>query len=201
MRPALVASASAALVLAGAALAQEVQPAPPAPPQTPSADAPAAAPGDLAPPPEEAAAPPPERATRAEPESPEELDTPAPPPPPLPRPRYAAAVLQATDKITAETLRFEAKVNQPVRYKGVVITVHACETTAADEAVADSIAHMEVSSQPEGRPGKPALAPRQVFRGWMFAGAPALHPFEHPVYDLWVIACRTPAPEVAAGKA
>ncbi len=194
----MCAAAAAMLVLAGAALAQEAQPPPPA---TPPADASAAAAADLAPPPEEAAPPPPERAARAEPQAVEAPETPAPPPPPLPRPRFAAAVLQATDKITAETLRFEAKVNQPVRYKGVVITVHACETTAADEAVSDSIAHMEVSSQPEGRPGKPALAPRQVFRGWMFAGSPAIHPFEHPVYDLWVIACRTPAPAAAAGSA
>jgi hypothetical protein len=33
-----------------------------------------------------------------------------------------------------------------------------------------------------------------VFRGWMFADMPGLHPFEHPVYDAWLIACKTASP-------
>lgn len=32
-----------------------------------------------------------------------------------------------------------------------------------------------------------------IFRGWMFASSPALNPLEHPVYDVWVIACKTRA--------
>jgi hypothetical protein len=39
------------------------------------------------------------------------------PPPPAKRIRRNAAIIQALDKVTAETLRFEADVNQPVRYK------------------------------------------------------------------------------------
>ena len=188
---------AAALVLAGVALAQE----PPAPPvAAPPAPAPAESAATLPLPPEEPA-PPVEPAPRAAATVAPEPEIPPPPPPPLTRPRFASAVLQATDKITAETLRFEARVNEPVRFKGVVITVHACETTAADELVPDAIAHMDVFSQPESRPGRPALAPRQTFRGWMFAGSPAIHPFEHPVYDLWLIACRTPAPVASPGHA
>ncbi len=34
-----------------------------------------------------------------------------------------------------------------------------------------------------------------IFRGWMFASSPALNPLEHPVYDVWVIACKTRAVE------
>ncbi|MEM9705390.1 MAG: DUF2155 domain-containing protein [Pseudomonadota bacterium] len=30
-----------------------------------------------------------------------------------------------------------------------------------------------------------------VFSGWMFASSPALNPLEHPVYDVWVIDCKT----------
>ena len=113
---------------------------------------------------------------------------------PLKRPRFDSAILQGVDKITAETLRFEAKVGQPVRYKGLILTVHTCETTAADEDVPDSIAHLDVVSQPvsAGHATGPA---RQVFRGWMFANGPALHPFENSIYDLWLIACKTSAPK------
>ena len=36
--------------------------------------------------------------------------------------------------------------------------------------------------------------------GWMFASTPALNALEHPVYDVWVITCKTdePAPVAAA---
>jgi hypothetical protein len=111
---------------------------------------------------------------------------------PLVRPRYTTAVLQALDKVTAETLRFEAKVGEPVRYKDLVITVNDCETNAANEAPKDSIVHMDVQYQPTVLGGG-AGAVRQVFRGWMFADSPGLHPFASPIYDVWVIACKGPA--------
>ena len=30
-----------------------------------------------------------------------------------------------------------------------------------------------------------------IFLGWMFASSPALNALEHPVYDVWVIDCKT----------
>jgi hypothetical protein len=115
----------------------------------------------------------------------------APPPKPVepPKPvRRAAAIIQALDKVTAETLRFEAPVNQPVRYKDLVFTVHVCEDGAQGQRGA--AAHVEIDSQPRAQPGRAAASPRLVFKGWMFANAPGLHPFEHPVYDAWLIGCR-----------
>ena len=41
------------------------------------------------------------------------------------------------DKVTAETLRFEAPVGKPIRYKTLVFTVKACERSAPDEALED----------------------------------------------------------------
>lgn len=154
------------------------------------------APAVIAAPPEEAApaAPPAETAPKNVAET-----APPPAPPPTPaepprRPRYAAAVLEVVDKITAETLRFQAMVNQPVRYRDLVITVRACETSAADEPPGVATAHLLVQAQPDVLPGRAPPAARQVFQGWMFAQAPGVHPFEHPIYDLMVIACRTPSP-------
>lgn len=206
MRLVAVAGLAAALALGGAfaGRTQEIpatpspQPAPPAPaaPQAPAAGPPASAPSappNEAPPDEEAAPPPAAAAPPAKPEPPPK------PAEPLKRAKGDAAILQATDKITAETLRFQARVGAPVRYKDLVVTVQACETSAADEPVKDSIAHLEVVSRPTSVQGREATT-RLVFRGWMFANSPGLHPFEHPVYDLWLIACRTVAPSAPAGK-
>lgn len=113
---------------------------------------------------------------------------------PLRRTRGGAAIIQALDKVTAETLRFEAPIGQAVRYKSLVITVRACETTASDEDAPDSAAYMTIDSQPKPSAGRGAPAPRQVFRGWMYASSPGLNPLEHPVYDAWLIACRASGP-------
>ncbi len=119
---------------------------------------------------------------------------PAKPAQPAKRVRRNAAILQALDKVTAETLRFEAQVNQPVRYKDLVFTVHACEDSAPDEAESGAYAHIEIDSQPKPPPGQAPPPARQLFQGWMFANAPGVHPFEHPIYDAWLIACKTAAP-------
>jgi len=42
------------------------------------------------------------------------------------------------------------------------------------------------------------LPPKQAFKGWMYASSPGLNPLEHPVYDAWLIACRTAAPPAIA---
>jgi|APCry1669189070_1035195.scaffolds.fasta_scaffold06272_2 hypothetical protein len=112
----------------------------------------------------------------------------------LKRPRFDSAILQALDKVTAETVRFEAQVGQPVRYKSIVITVKACEQSASDEPQDDSIAFMTIDSQPRAAPGRPTPAARQVFKGWMYASSPGLNPLQHPVYDVWMVTCRTSAP-------
>jgi hypothetical protein len=110
------------------------------------------------------------------------------------RPRYAVAIIQALDKVSAETLRFEAPINQPIRYKSLIFIVRACETNAPDEPTREAAAHVEIISQPPGPDNAPPLPGKRVFRGWMFANAPGLDLFQHPVYDAWVIACKTAAP-------
>ena len=106
------------------------------------------------------------------------------------RQRGRIAIVEAVDKITAETMRFEVEVGgRPVRFqKSLIFTARACEMSASDELVPDSIAYLEVSLQPRGV--LQASEPRQIFRGWMFASAPAVNGLQHPVYDAWVVGCK-----------
>lgn len=193
MRLRLTLLAGLALV-AAAGLAQARQPASSAPDVPPAEPVPSPA---EEPPPVQTAAPPTTPApitaeTPAEASAkPKAVEKPATP---KPRVRGGAAIIQAIDKVTAETLKFEAPVGQPIRYKTLIITVRACETTAADEEQPDSAVYMTVDSQPRAAPGRAAPAPRQVFRGWMFASSPGLNPLQHPVYDAWLISCRASAP-------
>ncbi len=116
----------------------------------------------------------------------------------LKRTRSNVAIIQALDKVTAESIRFEAEVGKPVRYKSLIFTVKACENAAPDEAYDDSIVYLTIDSQPRSAPGKSAQPARQAFRGWMYASSPGLNPLEHPVYDAWVITCKAVVPDPGA---
>lgn len=117
------------------------------------------------------------------------------PPPGPPRPiRAPTAVMQVLDKVTAETLRFEAPVGRPIRYKTLVMTVKACETRDPDAPQPRPSAYLVIDSQPVAVPGHAPPPAKRVFTGWMFANGPALHPIQHPIYDAWLIACSAAAP-------
>ncbi|MBT8471287.1 MAG: DUF2155 domain-containing protein [Marinicaulis sp.] len=76
-----------------------------------------------------------------------------------------------------------------------------------EEVIEDEIASIEIGelpveptsdlpSVPEGEIPEVVLeGPKaegiNIFRGWMFASSPALNALEHPVYDVWVIDCKT----------
>jgi hypothetical protein len=194
LHPWLILAASAATGLANAQ--PTPAPTPAAPPTVvqmpPSETAPApdkaAKPSATAP----AATPPAaDRDAAAAPPAPPVVKAPAAP---VRRTRYDVAVLEALDKVTAESLRFEAPVGRPVRFKSLVFTVKACERSTPEEPVEDAIAYLTIDSQPRPEAGKPPLAPKQAFKGWMFASSPSLHALEHPVYAAWLITCRAAVP-------
>ena len=126
--------------------------------------------------------------------------TPEKPAEPIKRARSSVAIIQALDKVTTETMRFEAPVGQPIRYKTLVFTVRACETTTPDEDAPDSVAYVTVDTQPKALPGRVAPPGRQIYKGWMYANSPGLNPLQHPVYDAWLIACKTSAPVAPAAS-
>ena len=191
---------SAAALLAGAVTLASAQPAPPPPNEAPPAAAQPipvqapVAPASAAP--ATAAALPPAEVppSDATPDSDTDVPTSAAPakPPPPKRTLYTAAVIQVLDKVTAESLKFEAPLHKFIRYKGLIFQVNTCQVDSAEPPV--TAAHLEIDSQPPAMPGHPQNAVKMVFRGWMFADAPGPHPFEHPIYDAWLIACRTASP-------
>ena len=119
---------------------------------------------------------------------------------PAKRGRYTIAILQALDKVTTETMRFEVPVGQPIRYKTLIFTVRACETAASDELAPETAAYVVVDTQPKAQAGRAAPPGRQVYKGWMYASTPSLNPLQHPVYDAWLIACKQAAPVAPPAK-
>jgi hypothetical protein len=214
-RASLVAALAAlsGLTVAGAALARQNAPQPQTPPSPSQAPAAASAPRPA--PPVQAAEPrqaqpaptPPaavnlgaQPAPQPAPATTTKPTAPVKPPEPAKRQRYTIAILQALDKVTTETMRFEVPVGQPIRYKTLIFTVRACETAAADEIAPETAAYVIVDTQPKAQVGRAAPPGRQIYKGWMYASSPGLNPLQHPVYDVWLIACRQSAPVAPPAK-
>ena len=111
------------------------------------------------------------------------------------------AVLQGLDKTTARVSRFDAPVDQSVKFGTLVITVKAC-VKAPPEEPPNTAAFLIID---EVRPGDAnGVESKRVFSGWMFASSPAISALEDPIYDINVLDCKsdtTSAPSSApAGK-
>ena len=102
----------------------------------------------------------------------------------VPTVEQPVAVLRALDKITARVQEITVPINQPLAFGTLTITVRACRETPPEETP-ESTAFIEV------RENKSDADDQPVFQGWMFASSPALSPFEHPVYDLWLTGCNS----------
>lgn len=112
----------------------------------------------------------------------------APPPPaPLVAPKPIALILRGLDKITGRPTVITAPINEPVKYATLTITARYCYSTPQSETPETS-AFVQIDDH---RPDQPA---HRVFSGWMYASSPGLNGMEHPLYDVWVITCRTNAP-------
>ena len=111
------------------------------------------------------------------------------------------AVLQGLDKTTARVSKFEATVDQGVRFGTLVITVRACVKKPPEEEP-NTAAFLVID---EVRPGDArSVETKRVFSGWMFALSPAISALEDPIYDINVLDCKTDAtstpPKPSPGK-
>lgn len=93
-------------------------------------------------------------------------------------------VLQGLDKITARTSKFAFKVGETVDFGSLKITAHSCQVSDPMDTP-ESAALLEIQEQKKNQ------LPKSIFQGWMFASSPALSSLEHPIYDIWVIDCKS----------
>ena len=171
----------AAAVFVAVAASLAIAQTPPASDETADTPAPLPPPPDLGP-----AVEAPPRIVQPKPRVVEQT-APVPPPPAVLR--SPVAVLQVLDKVTAETLRFEAPIGRRVRYKTLVVEVRACETRGYADPEPRASAYLIVEIRTASLQASDTPQNREVFHGWSFAFTPALHAVEHPVYDLWLVAC------------
>jgi hypothetical protein len=104
------------------------------------------------------------------------------------------AVLGLLNKRNGQTRDIELKPGEAIRLGKVVVRLRACEKTAPWETYPDEGAFVQflVNERPPGT--TEAERWRRVFSGWLFKENPAANVVEHPIYDVWVKACRMSFP-------
>ena len=95
------------------------------------------------------------------------------------------------DKLTGATRKIEARPGEAVVHGRLTIRVRTCETAPPWERP-EAAAFLQVDETL--RTG----AVRRIYSGWMFAGSPALHPFDHAAYDVSFKSCKMSFPEMGA---
>jgi hypothetical protein len=88
------------------------------------------------------------------------------------------------DKITGRTITFDVAVDETVQFGALQVTPRTCHTRPPTEP-AQTTAFVEVDEITL------ANQIQRLFTGWMFAASPGLHAVEHPVYDVWLVDCKT----------
>lgn len=101
------------------------------------------------------------------------------------------AVYAGLDKITGRTTSFDVAIGETAQFGALQVTPRVCYTRPANETQ-NTTSFTEVNEVTLKGEAK------RIFTGWMFASSPGLHGVEHPVYDVWLIGCKAPAPVTAA---
>lgn len=103
------------------------------------------------------------------------------------------ATFTGLDKITGRITTFDVWVNETVQFGALQVTPRTCrEQQAGDDARVISFVEVdEITLQAEIQ---------RIFNGWMFAESPGLNAIEHPVYDVWLVACKTDTDVPAPGQ-
>lgn len=100
------------------------------------------------------------------------------------------AVLRGVDKVTGHTATSEIVVGRPTQFNNMRITVERCLKKPPEETP-ENAAFIIVEEEKD-------KAYQVVFKGWMFSSNPALSAMEHPIFDIWLLSCETPKPEITS---
>ena len=96
------------------------------------------------------------------------------------------AVFAALDKVTARIQRLDSKLGETKQFGALLVTPRVCYSRPATETP-KTTAFVEVDElMLDG-------SKQRIFSGWMFAESPGLHAVQHPVFDIWLTGCESPA--------
>ncbi|MDC0585872.1 DUF2155 domain-containing protein [Candidatus Pelagibacter sp.] len=91
--------------------------------------------------------------------------------------------LQILDKISSKNTLVKLKNGEKINFKDLSIKSFKCKNSKFDDNP-EITAYLQVKDLTNQNNDEVF-----VFNGWMFSSSPSLTPFDHPVYDVWLVNC------------
>ena len=91
--------------------------------------------------------------------------------------------LKILDKISSKNTLVKIKNGELIKFKDLSIKSFKCKNSEFDDNP-EITAYIQVKDLTDKNNDEVF-----VFNGWMFSSSPSIKPFDHPVYDVWLISC------------
>ena len=95
------------------------------------------------------------------------------------------AILIGLDKITAKSSELVVNLNENKKFGPLEIKILKCGRVKINNKI-DSVAYMQVKDLTKNDNEQVF-----IFNGWTFASDPSLTPFDHAIYDLQLVNCKS----------
>ena len=92
--------------------------------------------------------------------------------------------IKILDKISSKNILVKLKNGETKKHKDLLIKSMKCKNSEFDDNP-EITAYIQVSDLTNK--DKDDVF---VFNGWMFSSSPSITPFDHPVYDIWLVSCN-----------
>jgi len=87
------------------------------------------------------------------------------------------------DKVSSKNSQLKIGIGDEVKFKNLTIKPLRCKNSKFDDTP-EITAYLQVKDFTNKDKDEVF-----VFNGWTFSSSPTINPFDHPVYDIWLINC------------
>ena len=91
--------------------------------------------------------------------------------------------IKILDKISTKNTLIKLKNGEEIKHKDLLIKSMKCKNSEFDDNP-EITAYIQVKDLTKDDNNNVF-----VFNGWMFSSSPSIAPFDHPVYDIWLVDC------------
>ena len=91
--------------------------------------------------------------------------------------------IKILDKISSKNILLKLKNGELKEFKDLAIKSLKCKNSQFDDNP-EITAYIQVKDLTNKNKDEVF-----VFNGWMFSSSPSIEPFDHPVYDVWLVSC------------
>ena len=91
--------------------------------------------------------------------------------------------IKVLDKVSSKTDLLKLEIGKELKFKGLLIKSLKCKNSEFDDNP-EITAYIQVKDM-MNKDNNEVF----IFNGWTFSSSPAVNPFDHAVYDIWLTRC------------